>query len=97
MFLFHTIELTHCTRHQSPVQVMNKQVPVFRARPSFLERMIQSGEYLYVTFKMPVEGNGRQHKTNEREGTVQLVRRGMHYSSQMCSWREPTAGECGFS
>ena len=30
------------------------------------------------TFKVPVEGNDTEHKANEREGTVQLVRREMH-------------------
>jgi hypothetical protein len=77
MFLFHTIELIHCERHPRPVQNMYKQVPVFRATLSFSERILQSMNSCTFTFKVPVEGNDTEHKANEREGTVQLVRREM--------------------
>jgi hypothetical protein len=30
------------------------------------------------TFKVPIEGNDTQHEANEREGRVDLVRRGRH-------------------
>ena len=61
-----------------------------RARiPSYaiiLERVLrQLDEYLHVTFKVPVEGNDTKHKPDEREGTVHLIRRGIHYSSRMCN------------
>ena len=36
MFLFHTIELTHCNRHERPIQIMSMQVPVFQAAPYVL-------------------------------------------------------------
>jgi hypothetical protein len=33
---------------------------------------------LPLAFKVPVEGNDTEHKTNEREGSIKLVRRGRH-------------------
>jgi hypothetical protein len=36
---------------------------------------------LLLTFKMPVEGNGTEHKTNERKNGIKLVRRGRHRGS----------------
>ena len=84
MFLFHTIELIHCTRHPRPVQIMYKQVPVFRTtgQLSFSERT-PSG--FTITFKVPVEGDDAQHKTYESEGTVKLVWREMHSDSRRTS------------
>jgi hypothetical protein len=33
-----------------------------------------------LTSKVPVERNGAEYKTNEREGSIHLVRRGRHLS-----------------
>jgi hypothetical protein len=65
---------------------MNKQVPVFRAiqyEYGVISQkvMLQSGgmnSCTAFTFKVPVEGNGTQHKANKREGTVKLVRGDIH-------------------
>ena len=56
---------------------MYKQVPVFQAEPYIL-RSSQIMSILPRTFKVPVEWNGTQHESNERKGSVNLVRRGCH-------------------
>jgi hypothetical protein len=83
MFLFHTIELMHCKRHARPTQIMYKQVPVFQATPYKLENGYSNYEILPRTFKVPVEGNGTQYETNEREGNVNPIGRGRHRGFRM--------------
>ena len=46
-----------------------------------------------LTFKVPVKGYDTQHKTNEREGTVKLVRREMHRIPRMYDREKPTGME----
>jgi hypothetical protein len=38
---------------------------------------------------VPVERDGTQHKTDEREGTVKLVRRERHSIPRMCNTQKP--------
>ena len=86
VFPFHKIELMHCIRHPRPAQIMYKQVPVFQAGPCIFRiysNHVNKSTNHTRTSKVPVKGNGTQHKTNEREGTVKLVRKERHCSSQM--------------
>jgi hypothetical protein len=63
-----------------PVQTINKQVPTFQATSPFLRTRISTISYTH-TFKMPVEGNGTQYDTNEREGCIELIWRKCHRRS----------------
>ena len=42
----------------------------------------------HVTFKVPIQGYGGQYETNEREGSINLIRRVGHCSSRLYSLKK---------
>lgn len=60
-----------------------------KLRRTFLEDVLQTRDDGPRTFKMPIERNDTQQETDEREGSVNLVRGGRHCGSRMrCNGQE---------